>query len=154
MQQEREAFESPTTWVGYVVLAKTFRELWLEICVKFIWFRCKSLVSRMRVHGTDQSCHILISFEGKYLFVESSSPAALGNRARLVSWLLSENLKCMTFWYHMLGDGIGDLIVYSKKAGSVEKMIWKLSGDQGYEWGQASVKLNIDSEHQVSCLPS
>ena len=108
----------------------------------------------MRVHGTDQSCHILISFEGKYLFVESSSPAALGNRARLVSGLLNENLKCMTFWYHMLGDGIGDLIVYSKKAGSVEKMIWKLSGDQGYEWGQASVKLNIDSEHQVSCLPS
>lgn len=48
----------------------------------------------------------MLSFVGHYVFIESSTPQNVGDKA----WLVSESLQpttgaCLTFWYNMYGSG-------------------------------------------------
>ncbi|XP_047128245.1 MAM and LDL-receptor class A domain-containing protein 1 isoform X1 [Hydra vulgaris] len=77
--------------------------------------------------------------EGKYIFIETSSPQKSGDTARLVSEQLnaqSVSAYCLRFWYHMNGADIGTLNVYIKTGiGKMnEKVVWSLSGNQGNNW--------------------
>ena len=48
--------------------------------------------------------------EGYYMFIETSRPRELGDRARLVSPLYNASAKfyCVSFFYHMYGKHIGE----------------------------------------------
>nr|XP_039272221.1 MAM and LDL-receptor class A domain-containing protein 2-like [Styela clava] len=77
---------------------------------------------------------------GAYLFVESSIPRALGDRARIISEQYpSTTGDCFTFFYHMYGTTIGTLNVLIRDASGVDKVIWSLSGEQGNLWKDAQV---------------
>lgn len=51
------------------------------------------------------------STAGYYMFIETSRPRELGDRARLVSPLYNASAKfyCVSFFYHMYGKHIGEL---------------------------------------------
>ena len=54
----------------------------------------------------------LLLFSGHYVYIETSAPRVKGDTA----WLFSQPFnaftgsKCMLFWYHMYGQGIGKLL--------------------------------------------
>lgn len=50
------------------------------------------------------------SAAGYYMFIETSRPRELGDRARLVSPLYNASAKfyCVSFFYHMYGKHIGE----------------------------------------------
>ncbi|XP_067933319.1 MAM and LDL-receptor class A domain-containing protein 1-like [Watersipora subatra] len=57
--------------------------------------------------------------QGKYLYLETSSPRVSGDNALYVSTSLSAtNGSCLSFWYHMNGSNIGQLNLYLRKTGS------------------------------------
>ena len=56
-------------------------------------------------------CYCFYIFVGHYVYIETSSPRVKGDKA----WLLSQSFnsfsghgRCMSFWYHMYGTGIGE----------------------------------------------
>uniref|UniRef100_A0A7M5V4V5 Metalloendopeptidase n=1 Tax=Clytia hemisphaerica TaxID=252671 RepID=A0A7M5V4V5_9CNID len=77
---------------------------------------------------------------GYYMYIESSSPAMVGYKARLVSPQIKAGVHCLAFWYNMYGFSTGSLNVYLE--GSQEQL-FTLSGDQLKDWHLK--RLNIDS---------
>ena len=65
------------------------------------------------------SCHPLV-FAGYYLYIESSSPRRNGDGAVIASskYLRPTSGACVTFWYHMLGKDIGQLVVSVAEVGA------------------------------------
>ena len=88
-------------------------------------------------------------FSGYYLFVETSSPAVSGDKARLLSQEFSatEGL-CMSFWYHMYGSTMGALRILTKANGK-ETLIWDKHGDQGNKWVESKLKMNGSTAFKV-----
>ncbi|XP_068750270.1 MAM and LDL-receptor class A domain-containing protein 2-like isoform X2 [Montipora capricornis] len=86
------------------------------------------------------------SGSGNYLYFEASSPAQPGQTSCFSSKLFpAGSCQLLTFWYHMLGRGIGELRVMV--SGSV---VWRKSGEQGDKWIQASVEIQSDQEFQIT----
>lgn len=85
------------------------------------------------------------SGSGHYIYVETSGIRA-GEKAKLLSQTFPATKgRCLTFWYHMYGEGMGELNVYIKPVtGSLNK-VWSLSGNQGDEWKMARVTLTSNS---------
>lgn len=74
---------------------------------------------------------------GSYMYIETSSPRKPGDYARLESPTYSVtdgNGKCLVFWYHMYGSGIGRLNVYIKRGNSLGSRVWTTSGNHGNRW--------------------
>jgi len=90
---------------------------------------------------------------GYYLFVETSG-VPVGDKARLLSRTFpSIKGRCLSFWYHMFGSGMGELNVYLKSVTGAMAKVWSLSGDQGDEWKMAQVTLiNSASDYLVSTI--
>ena len=94
-----------------------------------------------------------ISFSGKYLFIETSSPRKTGDKAWLVSDYFNRSITCFTFWYHMYGRSIGALNIYQQPLGGQKVLLWKLSGNKGNKWFSGQVMADFSlTEHRVSCL--
>ncbi|XP_068678752.1 MAM and LDL-receptor class A domain-containing protein 1-like isoform X2 [Montipora foliosa] len=86
------------------------------------------------------------SDSGNYLYFEASNPAKPGQTSCFSSKVFpAGSCQCLTFWYHMLGGGIGELRVIV--SGSV---VWRKSGEQGDKWSQAAVEIQSDQEFQVT----
>ena len=115
---------------------------------QFILYRCL----RLLLYCLLQICAYSIcksrrslSLAGRYLYIETSSPRRLGDKAKLHSSLIRTSARgaCFTFWYHMYGSGIGQLNIFvnSTVAGGRrrEQLIWRLSGNQGNVWRRAAV---------------
>lgn len=88
---------------------------------------------------------------GYYVYAETSG-IDQNKKARLLSRTFpSTNGRCMSFWYHMYGSGMGQLNVYIKPAKGVATKIWSLSGDQGNEWRMKQITLTSSaSEYKVA----
>ena len=88
---------------------------------------------------------------GYYIYVETSGVPA-GNKANLLSHIFPPTAgRCLTFWYHMYGSGMGELKVYVKPVTGTLRKVWFLSGDQGDTWNMAQVTLiSSTSQYQVS----
>ena len=85
------------------------------------------------------------------MYVETSSPALVGNTARLLSKTFpSTTARCMKFWYNMYGSGVGSLGVYMKNELSME-MIWGKQGNQGEGWIMDEVTVQSPTEFKVIC---
>lgn len=91
---------------------------------------------------------ILVGF---YMYIETSNPRSKGHKA----WLKSKEYtptrgRCLSFWYHMLGQHIGTLNVLTSSNGSRSAPIWTLSGLQGPYWRPARVTIRSSVKHNVS----
>ena len=81
-----------------------------------------------------------VSVTDYYLYIETSSPTNQGYKARLQSNAIpsSSTRRCFKFYYHMYGADMGELNVYIKESYATT-LVWKLNGEQGNAWKQATV---------------
>ncbi|KAL9979998.1 hypothetical protein ACROYT_G008528 [Oculina patagonica] len=85
-----------------------------------------------------------------YLYVEASSPAQEGNKARLLSdQFPATDGRCLSFWYHMYGESTGSLNVYVKDSSGKSTLVWSKSGDQGDQWSEAKLTLESKLDYEV-----
>ena len=75
------------------------------------------------------------------MHIEASYPRQPGDKARLESPEHPSTVgKCVEFYYHMYGAGMGTLRVFLRRGRQLDtNPIWSLSGDQGYRWHRASI---------------
>ena len=86
---------------------------------------------------------------GHYLYVETSSPARTGDKARLVSTEMAASEKtCMSFWYHMWGSYMGSLKVFKVENGKTS-LLWEKSSDQGNQWHEGKVNITSKTKFKV-----
>lgn len=86
---------------------------------------------------------ILFFLAGKYVFIETSRPRVTGDKAWFQSqWFDATNSRCLQFWYHMFGRGIGTLNVYlqQQKQTTMTKL-WTMSGDKGDQWNSGQIPI-------------
>ena len=87
---------------------------------------------------------------GKYLYVEASSPAQEGDKARLLSHQFPPTTaRCLSFWYHMYGSSTGNLSVYTLAKDFKRTLLWQKAGNQGNQWMQAKVSITSSLDHKV-----
>ena len=81
--------------------------------------------------------------------METSSPAKVGDIARLVSGEMAASEKiCMSFWYHMWGAWMGSLKVFKVESG-IKSLLWEKSGDQGNHWHAGQINITSKSPFKV-----
>ena len=80
---------------------------------------------------------------GHYMFAESSRPRREGDRAILISPVFTGGEKlCASYWYHMNGTGMGDLVVTVEQIKENNpafntQLTILISGNQGPTWKNA-----------------
>ena len=80
---------------------------------------------------------------GYYMYIEAS-PVRQGENAKLqVSVSGNGAAACLVFFYHMYGDAIGTLNVYSGN-----ELVFIVSGNQGNYWIRAMKTIHL--RHNVS----
>lgn len=83
-----------------------------------------------------------LDIAGHYMYIETSLPRKPGDYARMESPaypVTDGNGKCLMFWYHMYGSGIGRLNVYIKRGNSLGTKTWTAAGNQGNRWLRAMI---------------
>ena len=84
------------------------------------------------------------------MYIETSSPRRLGDKARLASPVVtSTNLKCLRFWYHMYGTHINALNVNLTYVGGGSSGVWSRSGTRSNQWYQAQVDIMGNSTYKI-----
>jgi len=75
------------------------------------------------------------------MYIEASSPRVAGDNAKL-EFSVSGNgeTSCLEFYYHMYGDTMGTLTVFS---GSV--VVFNASGNHGNYWKKAERTIYLDN---------
>lgn len=86
------------------------------------------------------------SGKGNYLFIESSLPRKIGDKARIITSSLHTH-RCLRFYYYMYGVvGMGSLRVYIRDGRSAsDTLIWSKSGDHGMKWRKAQFPIPVQS---------
>ncbi|CAL8387057.1 unnamed protein product [Boreogadus saida] len=86
---------------------------------------------------------------GYYMYMEAS-PMMPGQGVRLRSRALrgSHLPKCLRFFYHMYGSGVGELRVHLARDGE-DTLVWKRAGEQSVAWLRAVVEYHSDYQHQI-----
>ena len=75
-----------------------------------------------------------ISFQGYYIYIETSWPRRLGDTARMFGGPFS-GIRCMRFFYHMYGRHIADLQIFVRELETgVENYVWGRYKNQGKFW--------------------
>uniref|UniRef100_A0A8C0MZB6 MAM domain containing glycosylphosphatidylinositol anchor 1 n=1 Tax=Canis lupus familiaris TaxID=9615 RepID=A0A8C0MZB6_CANLF len=125
-----------------------------DLTDNFDWTRQNALTQNpKRSPNTGPPTDISGTPEGYYMFIETSRPRELGDRARLVSPLYNASAKfyCVSFFYHMYGKHIGslNLLVRSRNKGALDTHAWSLSGNKGNVWQQAHVPINPSGPFQI-----
>ncbi|XP_058162654.1 MAM domain-containing glycosylphosphatidylinositol anchor protein 1 isoform X3 [Dasypus novemcinctus] len=125
-----------------------------DLTDNFDWTRQNALTQNpKRSPNTGPPTDISGTPEGYYMFIETSRPRELGDRARLVSPLYNASAKfyCVSFFYHMYGKHIGslNLLVRSRNKGALDTHAWSLSGNKGNVWQQAHVPINPGGPFQI-----
>jgi len=60
-------------------------------------------------------CNYVSDFTGQFMYIEASSPRKPGDKAWLSSEIMERTTgsgRCLKFWYHMQGVGMGTLNAY------------------------------------------
>ena len=75
------------------------------------------------------------------MYIEASSPRVEGDNAKLeMSVSGNGELSCLEFYYHMYGQYMGTLRVFSGSA-----VVFNASGDHGNHWIKAERTIQLDS---------
>ncbi len=98
---------------------------------------------------------------GYYLYAESSWPRKQGDKARIASRNLMQTTATypsyclLRFYYHLLGDHIGRLNVYSRQCqgkGCPERLHWTTNTTAGNRWVRREVRISSNKPFQVLLL--
>ena len=94
---------------------------------------------------------------GKYVYIEASNVGS-GDKAQLISEDFNPTYgRCIQFWAHMKGAGIGELSVYIRGQNSTDSSmtkIWTLSGEQGNgDWFSCQAPISSATDYQVGFHP-
>ncbi|XP_031549766.1 uncharacterized protein LOC116287250 [Actinia tenebrosa] len=86
---------------------------------------------------------------GSYLYAEASGPAQAGDKARLLSKTFKATEgRCLSFWYHMKGSGMGTLNVHIQD-GNGERQVWSVSGNKGDQWQPGELTITSPTDYKV-----
>ncbi|XP_025084894.1 MAM and LDL-receptor class A domain-containing protein 2-like isoform X1 [Pomacea canaliculata] len=93
--------------------------------------------------------HTYGTMSGYYMYTEASS-ANPDETASLLSPVQPATTgKCLHFYYHMSGTGMGTLMV-SIRAQAINTVVWYHFSDQGNVWRAAQVSINSNFQYQVT----
>ncbi|XP_078583854.1 enteropeptidase-like [Branchiostoma floridae x Branchiostoma japonicum] len=82
-------------------------------------------------------------YQGWYIYIETSSPRRTNDRAVLLSADIPANqTKCLQFWYHMYGYGVGTLNIKLYANETFSQPIWTRRGTQQNAWRLAHVPVD------------
>ncbi|KAH9494979.1 hypothetical protein Btru_018315, partial [Bulinus truncatus] len=88
--------------------------------------------------------HTLKTDQGFYIYIETSSPRRPNDTAVIESpGVLNSGPKCLHFWYHMFGQNINTLNMYTVAPGSSRLLVWTKHGSQANDWLDAAVTLQL-----------
>ncbi len=75
------------------------------------------------------------------MYIETSSPRVAGDNAKLVIPVSGNGeVSCLTFYYHMYGDTMGTLRVFSGNA-----VVFSKSGNHGAYWIKEEITIYLDN---------
>ena len=94
-----------------------------------------------QMRSVDNSCN---SFAGYYLYIETSSPRARGDKAIILTPYLN-GPHCFKFSYHMYGEDIGSLNIFAKN-----QTIFSKFGNQGNQWVSVQTPILQTGKYMVS----
>ena len=97
-------------------------------------------------------CIELILFAGYYIYIETSSPRHLGQKAAITSGLQKATPatgQCLSFWYHMFGAHVNYLNVYIQTGTGNRTMIWNRAKTQGNIWKNAQRTVKSSVPYQI-----
>lgn len=108
---------------------------------QFDWEVGTSQTSASVGTGPSIGDHTFGDKNGHFAFIDTSLPRKPGDQAWLKSIIFpkSSAQKCLNFWYHMNGNGIGSLQINIWYENSIQQAIWRLSGDKGDKWFEGRV---------------
>lgn len=88
---------------------------------------------------------------GYYMYIETSSPRHPNDTARLVSpnVQISNQARCLKFWYHMYGAHINRLNVYLRSGAALGTPVWTRQGTQGNSWKLGTIDITKTTQFQV-----
>ncbi|CAF4949449.1 unnamed protein product, partial [Rotaria magnacalcarata] len=87
--------------------------------------------------------HTTNSAQGHYLYIESSLPAKLNDTARIISEHLVVGQGCFSLWYHMYGEDIGSLVIYTSTKTNPMTEVYRIQGEQGNQWNILNVDIGV-----------
>ncbi|RDD43405.1 MAM and LDL-receptor class A domain-containing protein 1 [Trichoplax sp. H2] len=93
--------------------------------------------------------HTMRTSYGNYAYMEASN-RHIGEKVVLVSRVLNnEQPMCFSFWYHMCGRSVGNLIIKIVTKTSTE-VLWAKKGSQGQKWKEVKIKImSIPQDYQI-----
>lgn len=97
---------------------------------------------------TQQKLYLLFLLLGFYIYIETSRPRKVGDKAILTLKGANRRSICFSFYYHMYGKYINSLNIYNGR-----QLIWNMKGEQGNSWKKAEVSISGDynvSVHETS----
>lgn len=91
---------------------------------------------------------------GHYAFIETSSPRKPGDNAFLESEEFQptgSNGRCLKFWFHMKGSGIGSLNVWIYE-NKTKGQIWSVKTPKTNNWEYATAPIRTTQIYQVETI--
>lgn len=83
---------------------------------------------------------------------QTSFPQTPNQKARLISPTYPKTLgdgDCFKFWYHLYGQSIGTLNVWTRSNNQLVRNVWSRSGDFGNVWRYGHVTVQTQSDFQM-----
>ncbi|XP_077864149.1 MAM and LDL-receptor class A domain-containing protein 1-like [Saccoglossus kowalevskii] len=96
--------------------------------------------------------HTTGTSDGYFSYIETSKPRRAGDRAHLLSPVYPGGTsECLEFWYHMSGEDIGSLRVFTQDVASKEQVgeQWEKSTHQGSIWRYAHYSAYSDEDYRI-----
>ena len=90
---------------------------------------------------------LILHSRGYYIYAEASDPRRPGDRARLLSPLVTGD-TCVAFRFNMHGSQMGTLRVYGK-LGSNEQVVWEHNTNTGDTWDGMQINIQTTAQFQV-----
>ncbi len=94
------------------------------------------------VHKTSNHSSRYFLSTDKYIYADASMAPKTDFPLRYTTRPFVPRMKCLNFWYHMNGSGVGLLSVTVHQDSSLHKEVFRLHGNQGNAWRVASVPLD------------
>ncbi|CAC5393954.1 unnamed protein product [Mytilus coruscus] len=122
---------------------------WLmETKTPYIWTISTGL-SSTKDTGPDYD-HTIKTGEGHYIYLNGSGLIIReGMKSKLTSTIINPGGDfCFTFWYHMFGESIGTLSVYTE-SGNTSQMHWSQSGNKENSWKFANFTIFKSEPYKI-----
>ncbi|XP_033121815.1 MAM and LDL-receptor class A domain-containing protein 1-like [Anneissia japonica] len=97
--------------------------------------------------------HTLGDASGHYAYIEASAPRKANDTAVVRTPIIAPSSdtgpQCLLFWYHMYGQHIETLNVYTVNNSGPGVLVWTKSGNRGNVWRPAEIELRESMNFRV-----